>query len=459
MSNPNNLLRPPVLNVANPPEVGRVNNPIDNLEETIARICAQQCQIAIRNLIDPNSDIAGEDQIIEERFRDNLTDLDKVPDVVRCLREFSGSYTEFSSWKKSVDRILKLYDSVKGTPKYFAILNTIRNKITGSADAALESYNTPLNWDSISKCLALHYADKRDLTTLEYQMSTLVQGNTTIQEYYQKVYSHLSLIMNKLSYMDIGREALDLLAQTYRDKALDAFTRGLRGNLSLHLGMKEPKDLPQALHLCLKMENQFARSHFANLHNQTNKNSNKPLHPPPNRPQYSDKNRTTFYPQLAFMPQPSYNHHQYRPVNATSYQNNFNQMPQAQGYSNPRFAPPRPIAPKPFPRPEPMDVDSSMRTKAINYMNRPSQNNQMFGKRPPIQSEQLRNPPKMQRNFHLETDVNENVNEEYYQDQTLNYEEEEKLPTLDEYLQNQPETSENREQFETQDFADIHFLG
>lgn len=115
-----------------------------NVEETIARICAQQCQIAIRQLLRRNEDIAGFDQIIEDRYVNNLSDLDKVPDVVRSLREFSGNASEFSSFKKSVDRILRLYDSSKGTPKYFAILNTIRNKIVGNADAALESYNTPL---------------------------------------------------------------------------------------------------------------------------------------------------------------------------------------------------------------------------------------------------------------------------------------------------------------------------
>ena len=80
--------------------------------------------------------------------------------------------------------------------------------------------------------------------------------------------------------MDVGKEALDLLAQTYRGKALDTFIRGLRGNLSLHLGMREGK----AFHLCLKMENQFGRSHFAHLHNQSNKNNyNRHVPQPPNR--------------------------------------------------------------------------------------------------------------------------------------------------------------------------------
>ena len=67
-----------------------------------------------------------------------------------------------------------IYEHTKGTPKYYGILNTIRNKIVGEADIALESYNTPLDWTAISKCLSLHNADKRDLATLEYEMTSLI---------------------------------------------------------------------------------------------------------------------------------------------------------------------------------------------------------------------------------------------------------------------------------------------
>ena len=51
--------------------------------------------------------------------------------------------------------------------------------------------------------------------------------------------------------------------------------------------------------------------------------------------------------------------------------------------------------------------------------------------------------------------MEERTSDEYYQDQALNYEEQKRL---DEYLVNQPDTSENINQFETQDFADINFL-
>ena len=106
-------------------------------------------------------------------------------------------------------------------------------------------------------------------------------------------------------------------------------------------------------------------------------------------------------------------------------------MPQTPGYQNPTIIPPRPAAPKLQPRPEPMDVDSSMRTKAVNYMNKIAQNDQFCGESTPIQSEQFRSHPKLQRNIHLETEGGDNTSEEHCQDQLLKYEDEAKLSILD----------------------------
>jgi len=68
---------------------------------------------------------------------------------------------------------METYTPFVGTPKYYGILHTIRNKIVGSADVALEFYSIPLDWNAMSRCLTLHYAGKRDITTLEYQISIL----------------------------------------------------------------------------------------------------------------------------------------------------------------------------------------------------------------------------------------------------------------------------------------------
>ena len=227
--------------------------------------------------------------------------MDKIPDVVKSLREFSGQPNEYGSCKKSVERILKIYDHIKGSTKYYGILSVIRNKITGSADIALESYNTPLNWYKISKCLNLHYADKRDLGTLEYQMTTLVQKNYTISEFYQIVFQHLSLILNKIASMDdISQESLNLLTRAYRDKALDTFIRGLKGDLPRLLSVREPEDLPQALHLCLKLQNMDYRiQHSQGMQSNRNIQSGSSL-PPRRNNNYPPPN---FFPQLNHYPQ------------------------------------------------------------------------------------------------------------------------------------------------------------
>ena len=195
------------------------------------------------------------------------------------------------------------------------------------------------------------------------------------------------------------------------------------------------------------MENQFVQTQFTN----PNRNNNhKPIPQPINRVQYQDKQQGNFYPQLAHMPQPSLNFQQFRPTLPMRYYNNQYNTPHSQKYPNPNFGPPRPNAPKPQPRPELMDVDSSMRSKAVNYINRPAQNSQFFGKRPTDQPEHFRN---LQRNFHLQTERDVNFNENQYKE-LENYEKEEELSTLDDYLQNQTETLET----ETQEFVDIHFL-
>lgn len=438
MSNPANLVRPPVINAPPAPAAhGQRNINLDELGPVIAQIAAEvvtrQVPALIQNALNPSSHLSNaRDQTIDEAHINDITDLDKIPDVVKCLREFSGKPGEFNSWKKSVERILKIYEHTKGTPKYYGILNVIRNKIVGNADIALESYNTPLDWPAITKCLTLHYADKRDLSTLEYQMTALIQGKSTVQTFYQEVYSHLSLILNKLGCLEVSTESLQILTQTYRDKALDTFIRGLNGDLPKLLGIKEPADLPQALHLCLKLQNQNFRTNYANSQQQTGKKYYSNPTPTNNR------SKQYFHPQLAYIPNHQ-NHSSSKPTQNTGQQNYH--YPQKQ-------PPPRPSAPKP---PEPMDVDMSMRSKNIDYANRPRQE-QLAEKRPPPSQKSVI-PHKTQRTYHIDTEHDDNAPNDY----EYGYTEEENDQTLDEYSENvdyeEPDYTD-----QPTEFSDIHFL-
>lgn len=141
MSNPSSLIRAPVLNTSNPspnPTNPPVNQGPTEIESLVTRIVTD---ILTRNSIRTGNDVIDmSEQTVRLDNAGSLSELDKIPDVVRCIREFSGIPGEFNSWKKGVDRIIKLYEPIKGSPKYYGILSAITNKITGQADTALESY-------------------------------------------------------------------------------------------------------------------------------------------------------------------------------------------------------------------------------------------------------------------------------------------------------------------------------
>ena len=93
MSNPNNLLRPPLLNPnqaganANQqasPMNGQIN--LDELRTLITNIASsvlrQEGPQVVQQTLNANANSANiTDQTIDERHRDNLTDFDKIPDA------------------------------------------------------------------------------------------------------------------------------------------------------------------------------------------------------------------------------------------------------------------------------------------------------------------------------------------------------------------------------------------
>lgn len=476
MSNDNNLVRPamvdlPAENAAGPPPpppqanaqannapANSLNNLNAHVTQLVTEILRRHGRNILNDLINPGRDINNDvDQTIEGVANMNLADMDKIPDVVKSLRVFSGQPGEFSSWKKSVDRILKIYEHTRGSPKYYGILSVIRNKIVGDADIALESYNTPLNWPKISQCLTLHYADKRDIGTLEYQLTTLVQGNRTIPEFYQEVYHHLSLILNKLSCIEMSPESLNNMSQSYRDKALDTFVRGLKGDLPRLLSIKEPTNLPQALHLCLKLQNIDFRVQHAHTTRVFRPQVSPPIHirknnfhPQQSTPIPAPRNR--FFPELVHNPQGFQ-----KPNFYTNFQP---QRPNNQFQASHRspFPPRQPygyLPPKPQPRAEPMDVDRSIHSRNVNYQNRP-QFRQHIQKRP--LSQQAHVPSKYQRVFHTEqTDQNYEQTEQNYEQTDQNYEQDTK-DDIEDYEQTLTNEYDNPTIEQTEELDDIYFL-
>ena len=72
--------------------------------------------------------------------------------------------------------------------------------------------------------------------------------------------------------MEFSEDALNAMTNTYREKALDTFIRGLNNNLPSLLMIREPTSLPQTLHMCLKLSNMNYRRNHANSVNRGSPN-------------------------------------------------------------------------------------------------------------------------------------------------------------------------------------------
>lgn len=315
-----------------------------------------------------------------------LNAISRLPDCVKELQVFDGNPINYVSWVHSVETILKDYDIIRSKPLYRAILQHIRQKIRGKADSALISYNIlDADWKEVKRVLSLHYADKRDIRTLEHQLNQLKQGGLRVDDFYARVNHQFSLIISKIRAETYSSETADALVGTYRDRALDVFVRGLSGDLSRLLIIQKPKTLPEAYSACLEMQNLNFRNN--SVHVQAQNTISAPVYydfrtdrvsPPSHRNQGRfNNNRNEFV------------HRQYPSWNAS--------------YNNRQYgSPPRPTGPKPAIK---MEVDNSSQSKNVNYMNRPANNPFKREK----SSDNYQN--KRQRLFHTVAEVPESINE------------------------------------------------
>ena len=130
--------------------------------------------------------------------------------------------------------------------------------------------------------------------------------------------------------------------------------------------MKEPIDLRQALHLCLKLENQnFRENHAFSNRNNTLQHRRAFQNTPPIparrvEPKRFEGGRPPFCPQISHLPMVR---------TRMEVNRNFQQQNNNYGQKNDNYVPQRPTASKPQPRSGPMEVDQSFRSSAINYMN------------------------------------------------------------------------------------------
>lgn len=323
----------------------------------------------------------------------SFQDRGRIPAIVTDLPEFRGNARNLSQWILDVEDILELYDDLKESFHYHLILKTIRRKIKDEANDVLVTNNTPTTWESIKQVLRLYYADKRDLITLDNQLKDMVRGRgESIETYYSKIREMVTLISSAISMDDEWRGHEEALIKLYNKISLDRFIRGLGEPLSLFCKNYKPNSLAQAYHYCVDYLNVSARNApFSGTQNAPvpaprGNLPQKPVHPPRmfNNSPIPPPRQNNFQ-----HPSPRNNHM----PNAAHRQNPFQNQPfrNYQQFNPPPrnvFVPNRTFYPRQN-NPEPMEIDPSVRSRQVNYGNRP----QLKMSRPPSNSMQAHIPP------------------------------------------------------------------
>lgn len=283
----------------------------------------------------------------------NIFDIGRVPDFVKDLRTFSGRPTELMSWVADVESIFILCGRcgiANGSLQLDLIEKTIRRKIVGEAADVLNANNILSSWADIKNTLILYYSDKRELKTLDFELSSIKKGSSeSLSSYYGRVTELLSSIIAQIQTQEKYRLNATVHVDYFREKALDAFIRGLEKPLSVLLKTADPKSLAKAYQFCMEYHNLDIRS------NNIKVEQNRPLPTPRPRELLNIPIRQPpIPPRIAprFQPPPM-------------------PLPRRQQYFTPNLPSNEPSTSR-FPPPTPMEVDRSIRSHQINYGNRPN---------------------------------------------------------------------------------------
>lgn len=200
------------------------------------------------NLFDIESNDCNEPDIEPELESGN----DILLESFKAIPEFSGKLHEYRSWRNQVARRMKIIDPFKKHPKYEAALAIIRAKITGAAADVLTNNKTPYNIICILKTLDATYTDQRPLYAIEAQMVAIKQNDKTLHQFYNAINFALNAIILKVvqTYKN-GGEQRSLINEAQK-KAIRTFIVGLKFRNMRHiLYGRQPKTLSEAYSIAL----------------------------------------------------------------------------------------------------------------------------------------------------------------------------------------------------------------
>lgn len=200
----------------------------------------------------------------------------KIPDAIKDLPNFDGNPRLLFEFIDNVNELVKACQEANGTPYASIILRSIRNKIIGNANEILNMYGTPLDWDEIKNNLIIHYADKRNETSLIRDLHSIRQNNDTVEKFYSRIIEIYSSLTNHIRVHEMDQTIVKSKKSLFGEMCLNTFLSGLREPLGSTIRAMKPTTLSEGFNLCLKEQNisYFRYDSHNNSNNKNNSNNN-----------------------------------------------------------------------------------------------------------------------------------------------------------------------------------------
>lgn len=191
------------------------------------------------------------EKLVEETIR-----LFSLPDVIKNIKPFEGDRNSVYHFINNVDSILSLCEKIKEAEYYKIIISGIRNKVVGKASDILLTQNiNDSSWEAIKQALILNFADKRDESTLTFQLHNLVRSNLNHNDLYNKITEIISLLSNQLKLQKLEQCIVDAKIKLYLQMGLTIFMGGIKEPLGQWLRARRPETLAEALEFVNQEEN------------------------------------------------------------------------------------------------------------------------------------------------------------------------------------------------------------
>lgn len=260
------------------------------------------------------------------------------------------------------------------------LMSSILAKIKG--DAMLNISSCIVNkWSDLKTALLNAYGDKRDLYTLNIELTELKQGNETPFEFYNKIIHVLNL---QTAYINVhcSTDAKPVLQIYASGLALRVLLRGLKDPVGSLMRAKNPSDLSAALHM-LTNDFQIEAAKKYDHHN---------IKKPNNLPKQNQFNNFRHFQQLQLPPVQYHQPTQFNQVPRNNFPNRITNMSTTQRIQQPSTSnnSPKPTNQNSY-KPTPMSISTRNTYRPPQNFQRTQNHFRNNGQQPNFIAEELFN--------------------------------------------------------------------